>query len=44
MGNMIRRLADGKSTRAFLTRVDAGFVKRKCDNKAIERGVDSIKT
>ena len=27
---------------AFLTKVDTGFVKRKCANKAIERGLDSI--
>jgi len=24
--------------------VDTGFVKKKCDNKGIERGFDSIKT
>jgi hypothetical protein len=30
--------------KAFLTKVDTGFVKKKCDNKGIERGFDSIKT
>jgi len=31
-------------SRAFLTKVDTGFVKKKCYNKEIERGFDSIKT
>ena len=29
---------------AILTKVDPGFVKKKCDYKEIERGFDSIKT
>jgi hypothetical protein len=29
---------------AFLTKVDTGFVKKKCYNKRIGRGIDSIKT
>jgi hypothetical protein len=31
-------------TRAILTKVDTGFVKKKCYKKGIERGFDSIKT
>jgi len=34
----------GSDFRAFLTKVDTGFVKKKCCNKGIERGFDSIKT
>jgi len=33
-----------KPGRAFLTKVDIGFVKKKCYNKGIESGFDSIKT
>ena len=32
------------TARAFLTKVHTGFVKKKCDNKELERGFDSIKT
>jgi len=38
---MVQRI---NGVRAFLTKVDTGFVKKKCDNKGIERGFDSIKT
>jgi pyruvate/oxaloacetate carboxyltransferase len=31
-------------SRAFLTKVATGFVKKKCYSKAIERGFDLIKT
>ena len=30
-------------TRAFLTKAETGFAKKKFDNKGIERGFDSIK-
>jgi hypothetical protein len=33
-----------RNARAFLTKVDTGFVNKKCYNKGIERGFDSIKT
>ena len=42
--DVLSRIADHKINRAFLTKVDAGFVKKKCYNKGIERGFDSIKT
>ena len=29
--------------RAFLTKVGTGFVKNKCDNKGIERGMNQSK-
>ena len=36
----ISRQINPKTAGAFLTRGDAGFVKKKCGNKAIERGFD----
>jgi len=38
------RLVGDPFDRAFLTKVDTGFVKKKCCNEGIERGFDSIKT
>jgi hypothetical protein len=32
------------TSRAFLTKVGTGFVKKKCYNIGIERGFESIKT